>query len=183
MKKYVVVLMIGIVIGMVLYKKRGSLPFYQYYNQYFNPNTSVILTSYKKNIMVAKYSVGNPLFIDRSYYDQIGDKRLEGLFLVQIARHYQGMIAIQAERPLVIYRIISESNENSIFDEYEKTDIKVKVVGGSSEHTKVVKKKFPAGPISLAAGGPVASSPILISVAEPLPELGFRVLPNKNSMN
>jgi hypothetical protein len=181
MKKYVIVFMLGIIMGGIIYKKRGALPFYQYYIQ--SSEKFNILTSYKKNLLVVKYSAGSPLFIDRSYYDQIGDKRLEGLFLIQTARHYHGVIVIQAKKPLVIYRIISEANENNIFDEYEKTDIKVKVVGGTSEHSKVIKKKFPSGVISLDAGGSKTFSPILISIAgKPFPDLGFNVLANGNSI-
>ena len=51
-----------------------------------------------------------------------------------------------------IYRLISETsskgfapNDNSIFEDYEETDIRVKVGGGSSVHTKVLKKNSPKG--------------------------------------
>jgi hypothetical protein len=180
-KKYIAVFIIGVVMGAILHKKRDSLPFYKDYKLAFKKFN--ILNSYKNNILVVKYSAGIPLFIDRSYYDQIGDRRLEGLFLIQTERHYHGVIDIWAKKPLIVYRVISKSNENNIFVGYEKTDIKVKVLGGTSQHTRVIRKKFPAGLISLEPGGPKTFSPILISIeGKAFPDLGFNVLTNKNAI-
>jgi hypothetical protein len=135
-----------------------------------------ILNSYNKIVIASNYTVGNPLFIDRTYFDQLGDKRLEGLFQILIQRHQKGLVVIKAKKDLIVYRLVSLTNDNQVFDEYEETDIKVKVVGGSSEHTKVLKKKFPAGVITLFAGGPISASPILISVTgDAFPEFGFEL--------
>ena len=58
------------------------------------------------------------------------------------------------------------------FNDYEKTALKVNVLGGSSRHTQVVKKTFNAGIISLFPGGPTSTAPILISNGgESAPEL------------
>ena len=93
-------------------------------------------------IIVKKYTAGTPLFSDRTYFDEIGDGRLDGLFLAQIRRHDQATIIIKAKKPLTIYRLISVINDNSFSYNYEKTDIEVKVVGTSTTHTKVIKKDF-----------------------------------------
>jgi hypothetical protein len=181
MKKYIAVFLVGIILGGVVHSKK------HYFIRIFKKKIAKeelakrqnILTSYNKSIIVSKYTTGSPLFIDRSYFDQNGDKRLEGLFLILTTRHRQGLIEINSKYPITVYRLVSEANDNSIFDDYEVTDIKVKVVGGGSVHTKVLKKNFPKGIISLAAGGPTSASPILISVAEKaLNDFGFELISN-----
>jgi hypothetical protein len=135
-----------------------------------------IVNSYKKIVIASNYTVGNPLFIDRTYFDQIGDKRLEGLFQILMQRHQKGVVVINAKKDLIVYRLVSLNNNNQVFDDYEETDIKVKVVGLGSDHTKVLKKKFPAGVITLFPGGPTSASPILISVTgDAVPEFGFEI--------
>jgi hypothetical protein len=131
----------------------------------FHFNQGLVDIPKGQNILIKRYSVGTPVFIDRDYYDHsnIGDKRLEGLCLIQIPRHYNYPITIKAKKPLTIYRLISESNDNSIFNSYKQTDIIVNVVGASSSHTKVLKKDFSAGTILISPGGPGSASPILIS--------------------
>ncbi|MGW8181874.1 MAG: hypothetical protein ACWGQW_24360, partial [bacterium] len=101
----------------------------------------------------------------------------DGLFLIQIPRHYSDDIVIRADSSLTIYRLISDDNLNTPFENWESTDIKVHVRGFSTAHTRVVKKDFTAGIITLSAGGPVASCPILIEVHNlRTPALGFEVL-------
>ncbi len=161
----------GVILGGVVHNNR------HYFTRLFKKQGKQF--SYKRSILVSRYTAGSPLFIDRSYYDQIGDKRLEGLFQILTTRHRQGLIVIKEKNPLTVYRLVSESNENHIFDEYKETDIRVKVLGSSSVHTKVLKKNFPKGIVSLAAGGPVSASPILISVVrEAFPDFGFEVISN-----
>jgi hypothetical protein len=127
--------------------------------------------------VVTRYSAETPLFLDRPYYDTVGDERLEGLFLIQIPRHHADSIVINAERSLTIYRLISDDNLNTAFESWTPSDIRVHVRGYSTAHTRVVKKDFAAGTITLSSGGPVASSPILIEVHDlAVPALGFEVL-------
>jgi hypothetical protein len=172
LKKYIAVFLIGILLGGVIHNNRHSLtrPFRE------PAGKDDILNSYNKIVIASNYTVGNPLFIDRTYFDQLGDKRLEGLFQILIQRHQKGLVVIKAKKDLMVYRLVSLTNDNQVFDEYEETDIKVKVVGDGSEHTKVLKKNFPAGVITLFAGGPISASPILISVTgEAFPEFGFEL--------
>ncbi|MBL78520.1 MAG: hypothetical protein CMH70_00410 [Nitrosomonadaceae bacterium] len=130
----------------------------------------------QKNTLITRYSAGTPVFIDRLYYDSIGDRRLEGLYLVQIPRHHKKSIKISSAKALTIYRLISLNNDNRVFSDYEKTSIKVNVIGHTAVHTDVIKKDFLAGTIILPVGGPITTSPILISVSGQLtPEVGFKV--------
>ena len=108
------------------------------------------------------YKKGVPLFLDRSYTDEIGDERLDGLKLIQIPRHSKKKIKIKSNFPYTIYRLIS-NEERNLNHNYLETDIKVKVVGYSLTHNQVVKKKFKPGITILKPGGPIATSPILIS--------------------
>ena len=176
MKKNIAVFLIGILLGGVIHNNRHSLTrLFREQDKQLLAKLQV-LNSYNKIVIASNYTAGNPLFIDRNYFDQLGDKRLEGLFPILIQRHQQGLVVIKAKKDLIVYRLVSLTNDNQVFDEYEETDIKVKVVGSSSEHTKVLKKNFPAGVITLFAGGPISTSPILISViGDAFPEFGFEL--------
>lgn len=130
-----------------------------------------------KKMVTTTYTAMTPVFSDRQYFDTVGDGRLEGLFLVQIPRHYSDDIPIEAHRPVTIYRLISEDNDNTVFDDWTPTDIPLNVRGHTTTHTRVVKKDFPAGTITLDPGGPIASSPILIEVRNyTAPPAAFEVL-------
>ena len=133
----------------------------------------------QRDIQITRYTARTRLFIDRTYFDEVGDRSLEGLFLVQFPRHHKKKIIIKAKKLLTVYRIISPNNDNNYFYDngYKETDIKVKVICGSTMHTQVIKKTFEAGTIELSPGGPISSSPILISIdGELFPELGLKVI-------
>ena len=177
MKKYIAVFVLGIILGGLIHNNRYyfTLPFKKLSTE--EAKKFNILNFYNKSILISRYTQGSPLWIDRSYFDQIGDKRLEGLFLILTKRHRQDLVMINGINPLTVYRLVSESNNNNIFEGYEETDIRVKIVGGGSTHTKVLKKNFPKGIISLATGGPTSASPILISVAgDAFHEFGFELI-------
>ena len=130
-----------------------------------------------EKFVVTSYSAGTPVFLDRQYYDTVGDERLEGLFLLQIPRHHSDDILIRADSSLTIYRFISDDNLNTPFESWTPSDIPIHVRGFTTTLTRVVKKDFSAGTITLSPGGPVASSPILIEVHNYVaPPLGFEVL-------
>ena len=109
-----------------------------------------------------KYRKGVPVFLDRSYSDEIGNKNLENLMLIQIPRHYTNKIKITSDLPITIYRMVS-NKEINLKHKYIMTDIQVKVIGHSLTHTNIVKKEFGPGNIILSSGGPTASCPIFIS--------------------
>ena len=137
---------------------------------YVPPNVKLVTTIYSSKI---------PIFADRFYLDSIGDSRLEGIYLLQIPRHYSGNIRIKSTMDLVIYRAISDSNDNKNYDndKWESSDIPINVKGGSASHTKIVNKTFLANKIiELSSGGPITSDPIFIKVIDyDAPPLKFKV--------
>jgi hypothetical protein len=126
------------------------------------------------------YSKHTPVFVDRLYFDSIGDNRLENLYLVQIPRHYHHKIRIKSSKDLIIYRAISDNNNNLHYDDnnWDLSDIRINIEGQSTSHTKVIKKLFPANNlIDLIPGGPIASDPIFIMVKDYVtPSLQFKIL-------
>jgi len=108
------------------------------------------------------YSGGINLYSDRNYYDSIADPRLESSYLIQIPRHFKSSVQIEINRPVKIYRFITAANDNSIFHDWEPTNIIVDVKGDSCNFTAVVEKIVNGGKLILPSGGPIAAAPILI---------------------
>ena len=135
-----------------------------------------------KQVDITIYSKKAPIFLDRLYFDSIGDNRLEGLYLVRIPRHYSDAVRIKSSKDLVIYRAISDYNNNIHYDidNWEPSDIPINIGGLSTLHTEIIKKPFPANNvIELASGGPNASDPIFIKVKDYVavaPSLEFMIL-------
>ena len=166
-------LVIGLPIG-VQWFRLNLFPFPQIHEWRYPPEVRVPKS---EKMIITKYSAGTSVFQDREYFDTIGDERLEGLYLVQIPRHYSQTVTIDAHTPVTIYRFISDDNVNTDFDSWTSSDIPIKVRGFTTTHTHVVTKDFPAGRISLPPGGPIASSPILIKVQnDTAPPLEFEVV-------
>lgn len=170
-------LLAGLVIGALMgaqWYRLDLFPFPQLRDLKHPPEARVLLS---EKIIITRYTAETAVFLDRQYFDSIGDERLEDLFLVQIPRHHSDNIIIEAYRPITVYRFISDDNDNTHFDSWTSSDIPIDVRGWSTTHTHVVKKDFPAGIITLNPGGPVASSPILIEVPNyTAPSLEFEVL-------
>jgi hypothetical protein len=128
--------------------------------------TSVSYPSINPNINnqtpLVLYSGGINLYSDRNYYDSIADPRLESSYLIQIPRHFKSPLQIEINRPVKIYRFITDANHNSIFHDWEPTNIIVDVQGDSCIFTAVVAKIFNGGKVRLPSGGPIAAAPILI---------------------
>ena len=122
-------------------------------------------------IFYIPYYCGVPLFSDRPYHDSFGSKELENSYVIQIPRHFKGSLKIEIKDEILVYRVLSDKNDNSFLSDWEKTNIKIKVKGDSGNHTEVVKKVFNSGVIKLNSGGPKTSAPIIIkSVSNALPE-------------
>lgn len=111
---------------------------------------------------ILPYAKGTPLFSDRNYEDEIGSTLLEPSYVFQLPRHFDGNITLVASEKIIIYRLISDDNDNQIFSDWNVTEIPVLVNGSSSKHTKVVSKAYKVGEIELSSGGPVCSSPVLV---------------------
>ena len=157
---YILCFLFGVVVG-AQWHSLYLFPFPQLHDW---KNSQKVPVPSSRKIVVTKYTAKTPVFLDRLYFDLIGDKRLEGLFLVQISRHQSDNININAYKAITIYRFITDDNTNTYVDSWTSSDIPIYVRGHSTNLTRVVKKDFPAGKITLHPGGPVASSPILIKV-------------------
>ena len=131
-------------------------------------------------LVVTIYSKKTPIFLDRPYFDSAGDKGLEGLYLLQVPRHYSDNVRIKSIEDLVIYRAISDNNDNTHYDKdsWELSDILINIKGNTTSHTKVIKKLFPANNlINLIPGGPITSDPIFIMVKDyVVPSLKFKII-------
>ena len=167
----------GVFLGMVIFKNKWfPRPQLVQLKRYFIPPPAKPLYSYIDKI-VTPYTSGLPLFTDRVYYDTIGDKRLESLYLLQIPRHIKFPIEIELHKKANVYRLLTDSNDNDMFDDWNMTDIKTYVEGASCSHTSVVYKTFDPGRIILQPGGPAASSPILIEdLTNTLMDVPFTIL-------
>ena len=82
--------------------------------------------------------------------------------MIQIKRHQKQSINVELQEDAIIYRPICELNNNSSYNDWEKVDFEIAIVGSSCVHNKIMKKKFKKGSIYLNSGGPVSSDPIFI---------------------
>jgi len=115
-----------------------------------------------KKLDLIKYSEGKSIWADRIYYNHKNDIKLLKFYLIRIKRHQKQDIKIEIKKDLIIYRPICEKNDNSNYNDWEKVDFEISIIGSSCAHKKIVKKKFKKGYINLSPGGPVASDPIFI---------------------
>jgi hypothetical protein len=156
-----VIFLFGVLLGMVLLKY-NLFPVKQIKKLKNYIFQEPIQTQLPDNVYLSPYTAGKPLFSDRNYYDAIGDTLLESTYVIQIPRHLKSPIEIEVIRPVEIYRLLTDKNDNSIFNEWDLLKINVHVAGRSCTFTNVVSKFFSPGKIILDSGGPKASSPILI---------------------
>ena len=162
----------GFSAGITVYKFNippiPQIKFIKYF--FFKPELFKKLVEGEVEVFVMKYTKGVPLYSNRPYVDTVGPKELEGLTLIQIPRHYRERIRIETKKPITVYRLVTESNDDWLMEGYEKTALKVNVVGRSI-YRGVMKRSFPPGSVVLYPGGPSSASPILIGPPEsgPLP--------------
>ena len=87
---------------------------------------------------------------------------MNGLYLVQIPRHYSNDIFLDVLDEIVIYRILCEKNNNDKYIDWEKENYELAIIGRSCIHTTVIKKNYKEGRTKIKAGGPISSDPIFI---------------------
>jgi len=114
-----------------------------------------------RELLAVRYGVKTPVYSNRHYHHTPRDPPLDGTYVLQITRHHEDDIVIEAKEPLTVYRVISLDNKNNL-DGWEKTPIKVNIVGRSTIHTEVYKKNFEIRTIVLEPGIFTASVLILI---------------------
>lgn len=146
--------------GMFFYRNNWfPRPQLQAMKDYFDPPVKMDNFAKYKDKLVASYSNGVPLFSDRTYYDTIGQNKLENTFVVQIPRHYKDKIILNIKDSVVIYRFISKPE---FFKNWTMMDIKVFVQGKSCTHQMVAFNSFGPGIIELKNPNPISATPILI---------------------
>ena len=136
---------------------------------HFNKNDQQLLLSQQKypnfnnkKRHLIKYSVEKNIWADRIYYNHKNDIKLLSFYLIRIERHQKQDIKIEIKEDFTIYRPICEKNDNSKYNDWEKVDFEIAIIGRSCAHKKIVKKKFKKGSISLSSGGPISTDPIFI---------------------
>jgi hypothetical protein len=171
----VLILAIGLVSG-AQWHRAYIFPFPQLRGLLTN-NPNLEIPPKTEKMIVTRYSKESPVFLDRLYFDSVGDARLDGLYTIRMPRHYSGDISIESSKDLIIYRAVSNDNNNTYLINWELSDVPINVIGKSTTHTKIFKKLFSADKaIKLSAGGPIASDPIFIQVLnyiEPIPSFRF----------
>jgi hypothetical protein len=172
-KKVCLLFLAGVTIG-VVWRHYNLAPFPQLHHWKNSPT----LFPERNATAIVLYDKTVPLFLDRLFLDGSGTNAFDGSYLIQIQRHRHEDIKLLAKKELIAYRLLSDhpANDNSVFADWGYTDIRVKVVGDSCTHQSVVKKKLSVGVHLLPAGGPVASSPLLIKVVgQDTHDLSFEV--------
>lgn len=162
----------GVLLGMLVFRNNW-FPLSIYRNIIHSEST---ITSVEKRnslyeydfpygVFYTKYSVGVPLFSDRRYCDTIGNINFENTYIIQQPRHSFRPIEIIVDSDIVIYRILSDSTKNSVFDDWDEVDFPIYVQGAAFIHNRVVQKKFKKCTyitLESAGGGRLPSAPILI---------------------
>ena len=111
-------------------------------------------------ISVKKYFPGINIFTDRHYFNHLNNNKLSDFNFVQIPRHYQKSIKLDVKKNIKIYRILCKRNDNLIYENWQKEDYLVAIIGEGCVHEIVISKEFKKGKINLPVGGPNSSDPI-----------------------
>jgi len=134
-----------------------------YRNNWFpRPQLKLAMSYFNAPTVVFPYKTGDKIYTDREYVDSGGDEKLSSACLVQMPRHHKLPINIEFKDSVIVYRSISEANDNRNLKNWNLTDIKINIEGKSSLHNVVVSKIYGPGKHTLMPGGPVASNPIFI---------------------
>ena len=120
--------------------------------------------SQNKNLFIqkVKFFEGINIFSDRSYFNHLNSHQLIDLTLIRIPRHHEKMISLDIKGHSFIYRALCDLNDNKNYDNWQKLDFELRIVGTSCIHSKVVRLKVSDKIITLNPGGPVSADPIFI---------------------
>ena len=150
------------------YKTLGKLKII-IYDKFIEDSNSIFNDYYQKypnflekKINLVKYYSKANIWTDRIYYNHENDEELLNFYLIQIKRHQKQNINIKLNEDLTIYRAICDLNNNSIYNDWEKVEFKIAIVGSSCVHNKIIKKQFKKGSVYLKSGGPISSDPIFV---------------------
>jgi hypothetical protein len=115
--------------------------------------------SYKESLKIIEYKEGVPLYLDRKYTNEESELSDLGVFLIQMPRHLNGNILIEANQSVKVYRAVYDGQE---IPGYEKSGVKLLVEGRSIDLNTLLVKSYEKGLISIPSGVPMVSSPIFI---------------------
>ena len=115
-----------------------------------------------KAIVINKYNDGYYIFNDRAYTNNLNNGELVGKTLIQISRHRLDDLKITLREGTFIYRVLCNANNNDHYTDWLDVGFSVEINGLSCVHTKVIKKYFSNGVLSIKAGGPKAADPIFL---------------------
>jgi hypothetical protein len=169
----ILVALAGIILGMMIYRNNW-FPI-SIYRKAIESAPLKYSQHYPYGIFYIPYTMGVPLFSDRPYCDTIGNKELENSHVIQLPRHYQTPIEIEVDKEVIVYRILTENNDNSVFKDWSRSNIKVFIKGKSCAHTYIVQKKFHNEIVQLQTGAATASSPIIIKTVSNTPLTSLRI--------
>lgn len=131
-----------------------------YYKNYFHkkyPNYN------QPKLNTIYYTPKSKIFIDRLYINHENDDLLDGYFLIQLPRHFQGKLKLKVYSELTILRPLCERNNNeNYYNNYDRTGLSIAVVGDSCVHQELYKKVFQKGEYLLNSGGESVADPIFI---------------------
>jgi len=120
---------------------------------------------FNKIMIVFDYAPGYYIFTDKLYTNSLNDEKIIGKTLIQISRHRKEKIEFFLNKNTFIYRVISDENDNSIYNDWVKTNFNLEINGLSSVHKQVVKKYFLKGTVKLNSGGPTSADPIFLDIS------------------
>jgi len=119
-------------------------------------------------LQVVPYEDGKtPLYSDRPYVNA-KPVPIVGYQAVLIRRHLRSDIEIRTGGSVDVVRLLSDVNDNSVFDEWESLEWALSVQGASSDYTRAVVKPFDGPEVRLPPGGPVSASPLLVKATSPV---------------
>ena len=120
--------------------------------------------SQNKNLFIhkIKFFEGINIFSDRTYFNHLNSHQLIDLTLIRIPRHYEKVISLGIKGHSFIYRALCDLNDNKAYDNWQKLDFELRIVGTSCIHSKVVRLKISDEIITLNPGGPISADPIFI---------------------
>ena len=120
---------------------------------------------FNKIMVVFDYQPGYYVFTDKWYTNNLNDEKIIGKTLIQISRHRKENIEFFLNKNTFIYRVISDENDNSIYNDWVKTNFNLEINGLSCVHKEVVKKYFLKGTVKLNSGGPTSADPIFLDIS------------------
>ena len=132
---------------------------YNLYEKTKNENSSL------KPLILRYYNQNQFIFTNRSYTNSlITDKYIKGYTLIQMPRHFKKNIKFKILKPITIYRVLCDLNDNEFYNNWEIANFSLDIVGTKSfcTHKKVVKKHFLPQNLILPSGGPISSDPIFV---------------------